>query len=173
MESLIKNLEKKALNSDEILKYLEGKPKLVTYPELAKMKHIDEALGRNGMCVLLYLTKHNFGHWCCFYKNDPNTITFFDSYGKVIDSQLKHIPEHFRRESNQKKSHLCRLLYESGYDVHYNDHPLQRLQKGINTCGRHVICRLMLKSLGCDEYANLFKGKDADAIVSLLTEDIK
>jgi hypothetical protein len=167
----IKKKEKKALTSTEMIDAMEGKANFLTYPELAEKKTLDEVLGVHDMCIILYLTKENYGHYCCLFRIG-DVVTFFDSYGGVIDSQLKKIPEHFREDSNQVNSHLCRLLYESGHEVHYNDKQLQQLSREISTCGRHCISRLWLRHLDCDEYIKFFKGVNPDILVTLFTWEV-
>lgn len=53
---------------------------IVKYAELKKFNTIDELLGNNGECIILYETSkidnQISGHWtCCFRRNDK-TISF-------------------------------------------------------------------------------------------------
>ena len=171
LKNEVKQKMKKALTSTEMIEAMEGKANFLTYPELAEKKTLDQVLGPHDMCIILYLTKENYGHYCCLFRIG-NIVTFADSYGGVIDSQLKKIPSHFREESNQVRSHLCRLLYNSGHEVHYNDKQLQKLNKDISTCGRHCLTRLWLRHLDCDDYIKFFKGLNPDILVTLFTWEV-
>ena len=81
----------KPLNGMELLKQLDFKPNIITYDNIHLYKDLDELLGDSKACILLYLTKENYGHWCCVYENDDGHIIFFDSYGFIPDDQLNFI----------------------------------------------------------------------------------
>lgn len=167
----IKKLMKKSLSDIEIKRVLGGETKIITYPELAKYKTIDELLQPYGNVIILYLTGENYGHWTCLFKLDDKNVEFFDPYALKPDRELKLIPMHFRRIKNQVTPHLSHLLYNSKYTIHYNDYPLQKHFRDINTCGRHCIIRLYFKNINIDKYIKLMTNqkKSPDEIVTYLT----
>jgi hypothetical protein len=171
MERLIKKLENIALSNEEILQICNNKANLLTYPELHKYNDINQCLGKYGAVIILYETRKDYGHWVCVFKSAKNKLEFFDPYGLFPDEELKFIPEHFRKISNQQYPHLTYLLYKSNYLIEYNDHKLQKKLKNIATCGRHVGLRILLRKYNIDQYASLFKDKcfNADQIVTMLT----
>ena len=176
----IKELEKISLSSDDILNFINGKANLVFYPEIKKYKNIDELLGPYGACIILYLTKEDpglYGHWCCIFKQNNNTIQFFDPYGDPVDSGLDYdMSDYFRLKYGLNIPLLSYLLYKAydKYDIKYNEIPFQEEKRDVNTCGRHCLCRLLLRDLDEYEY-ELFMNSSKykpDELVTLLTQDI-
>jgi hypothetical protein len=169
--NILKHYEKKALNGREMLQLVKGCANLLTYPQLVEYDNIDDALGPNGAIILLYETRKHFGHWVCIFKRDDNTIEHFDSYGLKPDDELEKIPMNFRLINNSYYPHLTALLFKSGYDIEYNDYRLQRHIKDVNTCGRHVACRLNFRYMDIDDYFDMIKSTDLhpDMFVTLMT----
>lgn len=175
---IIKHYESIALSDKHLFKLLHGQNNLVLYPDLKNFNNIDEVLGKHGMCTLLFEAKKNYGHWCCLWKLDDDTVSFFNSYGGFPDDSLEYIPEHFARISNQNHPYLSLLLDISPYKLTYNEHAYQKKGKNIKTCGRHVCVRLLCRHLTDEEYYDYVThftikyGIDADEFVTLLTMDI-
>jgi len=167
----LKKLQGKAFTDEDILSVIDGKANLIKYSKLASMNNINEALGKYGACIILFLTKQNYGHWCCIFRKNSNTLEFFDSYGGKPDSQLKHVPKNFRKVANEDYGHLSYLLVKSGCNVEYNNHRLQQLTKSISTCGRWVALRLLLRDSSADEFADIFTDNvmSGDDMVCYLT----
>ena len=105
---------------------------------------------------MLYHTSENYGHWCCVYEYN-DIIFFFDSYGGVVDSQLKFLPRDLKEELNSNHNYLIKLMYDSGKEVEYNQHDLQSRKLGVNTCGRWCVNRLRFPEISIDDYYQLFK----------------
>jgi hypothetical protein len=177
------NKEGYSLTDVDMRFYSPEGSKLLTYKELTKCKTLDEALGSSGILILLYLTTgDHYGHWCTVFKHefDKNnkklkipSIEFFDSYGKVIDEPLKYADKDVRIRNNEVLPYLSKLIYESGYNIEYNDYKLQKSSPDVATCGRHVLVRLACKDMNIDDYVELlFKDKkhDPDYIVTYLTD---
>ena len=179
MDEQIVKLESYSLSGTDMLKYGPKGSKLLTYKELTECKNIDSALGDTGILILLYLTTgDNYGHWCCVFKRNNDTIEFFDSYGKIIDEPLHYADYDVRKRNNEVLPYLSKLLYDSYYKIEYNDHRLQSSSNNrvIATCGRHVLCRLAARELDIDTYVKkMFYNKkyDPDFIVTYLTSLIK
>lgn len=163
MSSLVNS----ALSSKKIVDFLKTQgyenPKIFIYHQLANYDDIDKVLGENGMCILLYETKKNFGHWVCLFKRN-NEIEHFDSYGIFPDYELKLVDENMRDILGQRYPHLSYLLEKSPYKLHYNHHVLQK--RG-STCGRWCLARILNRNLNENQFAKLFsKYKDKDLIIS-------
>lgn len=178
MEEILKSLEqlkKISLSDKDLIKKLDGDTKIVLYRDLDKFDNIDELLYPHGNCVILFEAKAHYGHWVCLFKRG-NTIEFFNSYSGYPDDSLLKIDKNYRKISNQMEPALSRLMLDSGYDLEYNDQVLQKLDININTCGRHVITRLLFSQYDDKEYKeilNLIKDYfkiDYDDIVTLITE---
>lgn len=173
-KQLLNQLKAKALSNDEISYLLDGKVKVLTYPELSKYKNIDQLLKPYGCAIILYQTRKNFGHWIALIKQGPNIIEHFDSYGIKPDNELKFVKSNMRRELGQDYPHLTYLLYHSPYQLSYNQYKLQKMKKNISTCGRWSVARCILKDMPLDEFAKLFKvkGLTPDDVVSMLTYEL-
>lgn len=172
MSSNIKKYIDTALSNKDISKMLDGKCNIIVYPALHKYKNLDEILVPYGSCVILYENKKQYGHWCCVNKLDQHNVEFFDSYGMMPDDEIKFIPEHFRKISNQDYTHLTALLLQSSYQIHYNDYKLQKHKNDVKTCGRWCVTRCLNKHLTTDEFGQLFEGKDGDRIVTIYTMNL-
>lgn len=177
-EDIIKHYEDVALSDKQLLKIINGNAKLVLYPDLKNYSSIDEVLGTHTACILLFEAKKNYGHWCCLWKLNNSTVSFFNPYGGYPDASLKHIPEHFARISNQDYPYLSLLLYNSPYKLTYNERQYQEKNKNIKTCGRHCGVRLICRNMSDDQYYNYMKYFTSkyhinnDQFVTLLTIDI-
>jgi hypothetical protein len=171
MNKIIKKLEKHSLSDNELLELVSNKANLLTYTEVSKINTMDELLGPYGACIILYLSKHNYGHWCCIFLVGSNELEFFDPYGTYIDFQLKHIPEYFRKVSGQMCPHLSCLMINSPYLLSYNEYKFQKHEKDISTCGRHVAIRLILRKLDLESYKDFITStpNDPDYVVTMLT----
>tara|TARA_Y100000310_G_scaffold342068_1_gene443596 strand:- start:3643 stop:4131 length:489 start_codon:yes stop_codon:yes gene_type:complete len=160
----------KSLTGYNILSNVECN--ILKYSDIKNYNDIDDLL-HNDKCIILYETKHNSGHWTCIYKHNK-TIYFFDPYGNNFTEQTKFIPKYINTKLKQEHNKLIKLLYNSPYKVEYNEHQLQKYQKGVNTCGRWCIIRLQYPELSIKEFNKLFKNKklSPDDIILKLTKNI-
>lgn len=161
------------LSGGDVSDLLNGKTKIITYPELNKYESIGELLEPYGNVVILYLNTPNSGHWTTLFKypNEPG-IEFFDPYAMIPDHEFKFIDN--REELGEEYAMLSRLLLEYSGPIEYNDNKFQRFAKNINTCGRWVVLRLLLRSMSLEEFKKFFMtipkelGIDRDKLVAHL-----
>ena len=173
----LKKLIGKALSDDEIKEALDGKVNIIKYSELKNMKDINELLGAYGRAVILFETQKNIGHWCSLIRNPKlNCIIFTDSYGIWPTNELdpKYVPRVFLKMSDQKREYLLRLLYDQPLEVRYSQYRLQKMKRGISTCGRYSILRCALQDLDENEFANLLRSTKytPDELITLATENV-
>lgn len=176
MQKILKKLKSKYLSGSDLLKLVNYKASIISYPEIKNYENLDELLGENQAIILLYETEPRVGHWITIFKTPKNTIEFFDPYGYFPDDELEFIPKNFRNISNQNKRYLTKLLYDSKYPIEYNNYELQQDKDDIATCGRHVAMRLLFREIPLKNYIKIMKGVkkfSPDDIVTLLTGDIK
>ena len=172
---ILKHYQNQALSNYDLIKLLNNKANIVIYPELINYDNIDQVLGPHGACFLLFEAKPKYGHWCCLFKTNRNTIEFFNPYGGFPDDSLDYIPLHFREISGQLYPLLSILLYESPYNLVYNHIPFQRKSKDVKTCGRHCVLRLRRRDLSLEQYKSLLDELSKrlhlnyDELVSLIT----
>lgn len=183
-----------ALSPSDIFNIAKKTCNILKYPDLSRLETIDDIFHEgsslyntirpdlpfdNNTCILLYMTRPNFGHWCTLTRRIENDevveYDFLDPYGDVIDDQLEFINKKFRKESNQQRAHLCRLLSTTDIPVHYNDKQLQKLDGKIATCGRYAAIFLKFNQIPVELLANTlirYSKKyniDIDDLVTLMT----
>lgn len=182
MNNIIEGLESISLSDNDIRKLLDDKVNIILYPDLHKYHSIDQLLDPYGCCIILYVHKVRpsyYGHWCALIKTDDKSIEFFNPYGGLPDESLKKLNANFRADTNQLVPYLKELMYDSNYDLHYNEFQFQRKGYDINTCGRHCVVRVFYKILNIYEYKKLLDrackmtNTDYDGLVTLLTSSIK
>ena len=151
-------IEAKPLSNVDIINKLNGKTNIVMYPDLARVRKVEDILV-NDSVVILYETRPNVGHWVCILKRE-DTIEFFDSYGIFPDKEKKYINKEYLKESGQENNNLIRLLLEAGkrYRIEYNNYRLQVKSGDVATCGRHVISRILLKNLSIEQFNKFMRG---------------
>lgn len=163
-------LNAEPLSAAQILKFIDGKANLVTYPEIYKYKTLDQLLGQYEAVVILYEWKDNFGHWIALFKTKPDEIEFFDPYNYMPDAEFSFIPKEFIRQHYPDIKYLSKLMYNSGYKIIYNHYPLQSKNPNIATCGKWISERLRHRNLSLSQFAKAFKplkGYSRDDLVSL------
>lgn len=168
---MLKRLQKISLSNFEVNDLLNDKTKVILYPYLSKINHIDEVLDPYDSCVILYLTRKGYGHWTCLIRNGDK-VEFFDPYGYMIDSQLDwDIPKEVRTIYKEDYPYLTELLLDSGYDIHFNQYKLQKKCTDIRTCGRHCVVRIWYKDLDLDDYNKFIRSTEytPDELVTILT----
>jgi hypothetical protein len=149
--------------------------KIVSYPDLLKYSHIDDALDEKGRLMILYLTQDKFtGHWISLLKKG-NKIEFFDPYGNLKpDEESKWISDSKLEEFGQDTHYLTKLLKESGYRITYSKVPFQSENKDIATCGRWTTARLYFKHLSLPEFTQMVldSGMAPDDFVTSFTYNL-
>jgi hypothetical protein len=147
------------LGDDVIKKYLPY-AKILKYNQLGYVNNIEDILpSEKSYCIILYENKPNNGHWVGIMRIN-NNIEYFDSYGNMPDIPLSWITEKENYLLGQKPF-LTKLFEKTPLDVYYNDFRYQKENNDVNTCGRHVVFRVlcMLKNFyDLKQYCNFIKG---------------
>lgn len=177
---LIKSIEASPIDNFQISKYLGNDTKIIKYSELINYNSIEELLPKDlDYVVILIESSYNEGHWVCVARIN-NTIEFFDPYNVYPDEELKWVVKSLRKELGVDEPLLSDLFDKTIKEVFYNEVKFQSYKNEINTCGRHVINRLIKLKEGMDlnEYQDWMKKiKDRynisyDEIVSKLISDV-
>lgn len=145
------------LKGSDINKILKGNTNIIEYNTLYNINSLDEIF-KNDSCVILYRSSPSLAHWCCIFKNKEG-LNFFDPYGTIIDNEIEEIkkinPSYINEYYNNGEKKLIELILKDRYEhIIYNEYKMQQLKSNINTCGRHVCCRLLYKNLSLEEYIN-------------------
>ena len=129
------------LSNKDIENVLGSDTKIITYPELANYKTIEELLPKEfDFVVILILEKPNSGHWTSLIRYQ-NTYEFFDSYGNPPDYDLMHwLTVKQRTELKENTTYLSNLL--KGHRVIFNRVRYQQMKDGVNDCGDHICYRI-------------------------------
>ena len=171
MDKLIDRIVDNDLTGTDVQRICFDRYPVIIYSDLPKYKSIDQVMGKNGGCILLFQNTRLTGHWCCLWKQSHNTVAFFDPYAFAPDSQLD-------LATYVRVPYLTHLLDRSGYRVDANTYELQKFTAKVNTCGRWCGIRLRFRHLSHREFYNLFtKNKHytpdfwVSALTLLLNED--
>lgn len=133
--------------SDSDLKKLVPNVNIIVYNNIASYASIDEVLRNKPTVILFEMIENNSGHWTCLFKKD-NTVYFFDSYGIDVENQKKFMNKKMFRKVN----YLSKLLKRMPYKLDTNRTKYQKMEDGINTCGRWVSTRLCNEQLDDEEF---------------------
>lgn len=166
---IIRHYENIGLSDKQLLELVNGKAKIVLYPEITKYKTLDQLLYPYDAVFLLYESRPRWGHWNLVHKISKDTVECFDPYGTVIDDQLYDIEPSFRKASKQEIPWLSYLLYHSPYNIDYNEYQFQSNSINVKTCGRWCVIRLYYSFLTLSQFRDLFLNDYGDAIVTYLT----
>lgn len=135
----------------------------ILYDQLSKYKTFDELMALGAVCILLEIEKRNapkVGHFILLLDHKTH-LEHFDSYGLTMDEELKITQE----------KHLTRLFTTCRKKIVDNTVRLQQFREDINTCGRWVVARLLLRELELDEFISLIKYfvRPSDDLVAAMT----
>jgi hypothetical protein len=175
LRQLLEQYKEIPLSGEDVKKLLDGKVKIIKYPDIHKFDNIDELIHPYDCAIILYEYYEHYGHWCWLIMTEledgSKTLEFGDPYGKTIDYVLTKIPEPYKSQSNQDYPYLTRLMYNSPYECSYNDFKFQKIGDKISTCGRWSTLRCLLKQLPLAEFKKLFYGEYSDDLATFLTSN--
>lgn len=159
-----------SLSNHDIKKALNNNVNIITYNDLSYYNNIKKAFNHKKFLVILFENKKNFGHWCCLFFHNNNTLEFFDSYGLMPDDELKFTSNVFRKNNNMLLPHLTYLLLKSPYNIEYNNYKFQSYNNNTNTCGRWVIVRLLYNDININDFYKIFGNiKNSDKFITKIT----
>lgn len=157
-----------ALSGEDLVNCV-GDLMIVKYPDLDETS-IKQLFRIRNQAVVLFLTESKMmGHWQALLLHPGNVIEVFDSFGMPVDSGRKWLSEKKKDELDEHEPQLEQLIRKTNLKCMYNDKKLQ--SETVNTCGRHVACRIMNAHMSLPEYLALIKnsGMSPDEFVTLVT----
>jgi hypothetical protein len=137
---------KEFITDADLEQYDIKKENIIEYNELADYNTIEELLPKTKTYrIILIEDKPNSGHWCVVLRY-KKTIEFFNSYGNFPSFELSLISPEDNQELGQDRKYLNILLTKAlgKFKVIYNKVAFQELENGVNTCGKHVILRILM-----------------------------
>ena len=164
LDSILDKAEDIDLSGDDIHRITDGAAKVMSYHELADISDISQIFSPQGVCILLYETRLNYGHWVALI-DQGDFIEFFDSYNFKPDEELNYA------KYNQTP-YLSNLKKKSGRRIVYNDVRLQVFAEDVNTCGRWTSIRVLMRDIPIRQFQQMFKKVkhyNGDLWVSALT----
>lgn len=136
----------------------------IVYDDLQKYKNIKTLMKLGACVILLEIEKRNapkVGHFIVLLDHGSH-YEHFDSYGLTMDEEIGLTNEH----------HLTNIFRNSSKPIMDNVKRLQLVREDINTCGRWVVARLLLRYIELDAFLNIFKHlkpQTPDEMVTVLT----
>jgi hypothetical protein len=139
---------KEEITDTDLLRYFGQKDfkNIIKYSDLANYNSIQQLLPRNkSWKIILIENQVNSGHWTLLLRY-KNTIEYFNSYGTFPSQELDFISSLQNDFLNQDIKHLNLLLTQAlpHFKIIYNKKRLQKLENGVNTCGKWCILRIMM-----------------------------
>lgn len=172
MDNIVSKLEEVDLSGKDIERICNNQVKILPYEALMNIKTVDDFFKPYDSVALLYQTKQNYGHWVAVIRRSNKLVEFYDPYGIAIDTELQLSDYNLRNMGGVLTPHLSALLKSENYKVISNTTQLQKVKEHINTCGRYVALRILLKDKPLNSFNDLLsknKCYDSDFWVSVLT----
>jgi len=168
IKETLKQYKNISLSDSDVMRLVGHKARVLIYDELKKFKTLDEALSHHGAIFLLYQQRKDYGHWVAVIKTG-NKIEFFDPYGIWPDNELDWVSKETNIKLGQDKPYLSILMFNSPYELTYNNYKFQKKGSGINTCGRWSALRIAMRKMDLEEFKKNFYGEKSDDLVTILT----
>jgi hypothetical protein len=172
LSNMVRMLRATPLSTDDIITGMEGKAKVVIYPELSRIGSLDQLFEPYNKIILLYLTAPSYGHYVCLWRDIHHQVYYFDSYGGGIDGPLTYNTTEKNNSLGQGHKFLTNLLLQERPRVFVNTYKLQKEGRADAECGRYAILRLQLSMIGHKMFYDLLCSDphhDSDYYVSLMT----
>jgi len=155
------------MSKNELLKKMDTN--VILYNDIEHCDSLRDITGDKNSCVILYgINAENNGHWVLLlYHPKRKSFEFFDSYGENVDNILYDGLNHDKSQT----PYLTNLILQEKGLVEYNDHPLQKLDRGVSICGRWCYTRYIFRDYTIDQFIKFFEGKQTltpDEIVCLM-----
>ena len=144
----IRDRVKHSITDADLIKYFGNNvnENIIKYSELANYKNIEEILpSHNSYKIILIENELNSGHWVLIMRYNK-TIEFFNSYGLKPSKDLHFVDNLMNFFLEQDKKYLNFILNDAKnrFNIIYNKKRFQKISKNVNTCGRHIILRLLM-----------------------------
>lgn len=153
----IDKLERKSTSGQDIINFLGYPVNVISYPDIYKYQSLDQLMTPNNACIILYEWKNGYGHWVCIFRNNDLVVQFFDPYSYIPDNEFQFIDTQFKNQHYPDTKYLSKLIYDSGYELDYNDHRLQNQKDHtISTCGLWIGVRLKYRGIPIDTFSKIF-----------------
>jgi hypothetical protein len=152
------------VSSIDLKNKITHKIKIIQYKDLFKYDSLLKLLPNkiSILVILINTSPSGSGHWTVLIRQDK-LLTYFDSYGKYIDEELKYVSNTNRTVLHETEPYLSilvnKLVNEYDFRLTTNNIEFQGYANGINTCGKYVvfITNSLLNGLNLQESQKLLK----------------
>lgn len=166
-----------ALSNKDISRALQGAGvpfQIISFPELARFRSVDDLLARGAVVLFLELPGH-VGHWQAVFRAPSGEVEVFGPYGLTPREALGTLDTATRARLHESAPLLERLL--AGERVVINQVDLEAWRPDVQTCGRWVVLRLVHQDMTDAEFlawlrAQRRPGETADDLVVRLTRPL-
>lgn len=153
LNDFVENVESIPFTGRQLKAAARGATEVLTYNDLAKFSNVYEVFDHyapsSGYLALLYQLSSNNGHWVAIgLRDNKKTFEVFDPYGfGKLDAELNYT-------SYNNNAYLTRLVNNTSglQKVSVPNLRFQSRKEHVNTCGRHVACRINYASLDAESY---------------------
>lgn len=140
--------------------------RFMTYSQLTQFKSLKELWSNNYYAAIVFLQqadvrKDAVGHFICLLKF-PTYTEHFDSYGFSADDEIEIT----------KPKVLSQWFNNSQDGLVQNHRALQKMGSHINTCGRWMAVRILLRHLELESFIKFMDSVNAisdDMLVTIMT----
>ena len=133
---------------------------VVEFADIPRYRTPTDLLAGDEAVVIYVRTGPSFGHWTTLFRRGAE-LEVFDSAGAAIDQDLLFLPPAERVALHETQPFLLEMLEDPARNteqVEVNGMRYQRLTDAVNTCGRHVIVRLLHRNLSSEQYDAFMRG---------------
>lgn len=171
----IRKVIQRELSDKDIRVLLPGVP-ITQYGDLDN-KNLSNIIDGKGRGIIFFVEQETpsslNGHWLAVIRQNDGVLLFDPYGGRKEPWYLDHTWVQARnlKRLHEDKPLLVGIVQRSGYKILYNEHRLQSMTKGVETCGRHCVVRCWNSGVDSDHYANWLIRQDGnpDVTVSKLT----
>lgn len=164
MSTELKKAIAKPLTNIDLERYIHkaGEDNILKYEELDDYTDLDQLLPHHkSFKILLIEYEQNSGHWICIMRYGK-TIEIFNSFGVKYPTFAGD--KEYNKYLGQYSLFLNQLVKkeedENKFDIIYNKIQFQEKSNKVNTCGKHVLNRilcLLYNDMNLDDYIKFMK----------------
>jgi len=150
-----------SLTDSDIRNLTDNEVEVCTYSELLDRGVLNVLLSKpSHACIFLVRQSKSYGHWVLIWlktQGRERGLYIYDSYGNTPDSKewKKYVSKDILKAVHQEEPYLLKELYDSGFNIYYNEYPHQSLSEKIATCGRHCVVRSEFLEMDTNDYDKL------------------
>jgi len=166
VKGVIKSEMNYSLTDDDLRELTDNEIPVMIYSDLVKNGVLNVLLSNpSKACIFLVRQTKSYGHWVLIWLKTQGTekgLYIYDSYGNTPDSNewKKYVSEDVLKSVHQEEPYLLKELYDSGFNIYYNEYKHQSNNKENASCGRHCYIRSCFLDMDTDDYNSMITAGD-------------